>query len=359
MNARCLALPAILGAALTTVSAEPSNKPDDGGVQQWSDHTGKSIDAHFVGFSDHVVTVSDKQGDRKIPLQKLSPNSQSQARNLSKVIGVYQTVRRGRFTMGSPDDEPGRGDGEVQRIVQTSEFLMKATEVTWTEWNTVRKFANLYGYTDIGAGNNGNRGFDADLHPVVGVTWWDVVKWCNLKSELETRNPVYHTDSARKNVFKIGTSEIHAEWDANGYRLPTEAEWEFACRTRDSKWQFHTGSIREPGLQPLDRNLDKAGWYAGNSDGGPNPVALKEANTFGLYDMHGNAAEWCWDIPTVWNQAKVFNPRGPIRGDQRSIRGGSWADPASACRAAARAGLTPGATPDRKVGFRIVRKPGP
>jgi formylglycine-generating enzyme required for sulfatase activity len=101
--------------------------------------------------------------------------------------------------------------------------------------------------------------------------------------------------------------------------------------------------------------MDQAGWYVSNSGGGPHPVAQKRPNSLKLYDMHGNAAEWCWDVAATLEAGETRNPRGPDSGEFRIVRGGSWSDPARACRAAARGRLTPDATPDREVGFRLVR----
>lgn len=346
---------AIGSSAAESVPVAQVRGKDDGGVQQWTNREGKVIDAHFVNFDGHKVDVLSKMGRHSISIDKLSPESLIQAKRMSGIIGVFKPVRKGRFMMGSPLGEPGREDHETHHEVVTSGFSLKATEVTWTEWNAVLNFAENYGYIDISKGSNGSRGFDADLNPVVGITWWDAVKWCNLKSQLDQKTPVYYTDKSfnPKFLFKTETAGIHAKWDANGYRLPTEAEWEFACRTRDSKWAFHTGSIEETGTGK-DSNLAQAGWYAFNSNDEPQPVAEKTANQFGLYDMHGNAAEWCWDFYSIPGAAEIQSPRGPLRGDRRVIRGGAWNSPASACRSAARSSLTPGATPDRLVGFRPV-----
>jgi len=352
--------------------------PDDGGKQNWKDLNGRSIHAYFKRMEAGKVVVADKLGrEAALPVNKLSQESKRQAERFAAVIGVFQpvgaqlsgkgnpisdlrsqlkrsqTIGGNHFDMGSPEHEPGRDDDEALRKVRLSPFEMKATEVTWTEWNTVRNLAIINGYVDISPGGNGTPGFDADLNPVVGITWWDAVKWCNLKSQLEGKTVAYKTKDG--SVFKHKTCEVRVDWKSDGYRLPTEAEWEYACRGgRSSTWEFHTGAIRETG-SGFDRSMDQAGWYAFNSKGGPNPVALKSANHLKLHDMHGNAAEWCWDFLGDFDPDDVVDPKGPTEGGQRVIRGGSWNDPARSCRAAARGGFSPEASPDRSVGFRIVR----
>jgi len=338
-------------------SAE-NDRPDDGGVQQWFDKSGRMLEAHFIGLKDSMVIVEEKASPlarHNLPLTKLSPESVALARRMASVVNVYVPVKPGRFDMGSPEVEFGRSEDEASHEVTTRALNMRSTEITWCEWNAVRNFAELYGYLDIGEGNNGTHRRDADLNPVVGITWWDAVKWCNLKSQLEGLAPVYYTDKdcKVKDLFKIGTSEIFVKsWTADGYRLPTEAEWEFACRTRRTDFSFNTGDIERTEDESSQSNMKQAGWFLGNSAGGLHPVAGKRPNTFELYDMHGNAAEWCWNY-----YARVSSGKdGPLRGDKRVIRGGAWNDSAKDCRSAARASLPPGAAPDRSVGFRPVRK---
>ena len=259
--------------------------------------------------------------------------------------------------MGSPSDEPGRESDETPHPVKIrSSFLMKATEVTWAEWNSVRKLAANYGYKDISAGINGVGGDEAGNHPVLGITWWDAIKWCNLMSQRDGKKPVYYTSPSPTPAFilKNGTPPAPApyvDWKADGYRLPTEAEWEFACRPGMSKRAFHTGPVRD---LAKDDNLGDAGWYAGNSGGGTRPVGTKAANRLGLYDMHGNAAEWCWDYYGPLKPLEAFDPRGPSQGVFRVARGGSWNDPVKDCRAAARSSHAPGLSPNRFIGFRWV-----
>lgn len=348
-------LPALCCGWMTAAGQESDNRmPDDGGVRKWTFLDGRSIDAYFNRISGNNIVMVNKQGAvAELSIARLSQPSKLQAKALSEIIDVFRPVPGNRFKMGSPDDEPGREDIETVHWVHLTSFDMKATEVTWTEWNAVRNSAAINGYNDISPGGNGTAGLDADLNPVVGITWWDALKWCNLKSQLEKRKPAYNT--ANGEVFKNKTGRIKVDWSSNGYRLPTEAEWEYACREgRASKWAFHTGQIKETG-DGKDRNMDQAGWYVVNSNGGPHPVAGKDANSLKLYDMHGNAAEWCWDVSVTLGTRDVTNPRGPDDGERRIVRGGSWNDPARVCRAAARGSLIPGATPDRTVGFRLVR----
>ena len=176
------------------------------------------------------------------------------------------------------------------------------------EWKVACEFANKNGYdiskSGVGCGED---------HPVHSVSWYDVVKWCNARSQLERLTPVYTTNNA---VYKTGKIEPDVNPQANGYRLPTESEWEWAAR----------GAIHSCGYIYCGSNLiDEVAWYRGNSFGaavdmysghGTWPTGLKRPNELGLYDMSGNVQEWCYDEPV-----KSF----------RSIRGGDWQSSADEC----------------------------
>ncbi|MFD0365325.1 formylglycine-generating enzyme family protein [Nocardia sp. GCM10030253] len=158
-----------------------------------------------------------------------------------------------------------------------------------------------------------------DRLPVETVSWWDAVRFCNALSRTEGLSPAYRLDADA------------IEWltSTDGYRLPTEAEWEHACRAGT------TG--------PRYGDLDEIAWYRGNSDGHMHDVGGKRPNAFGLYDMLGNAWDWCWDI----YDAEVY-------GDYRVLRGGGWFDEHWSCRASVRRRSHPSFQPD-DVGFRVVR----
>ncbi|MGW0769655.1 formylglycine-generating enzyme family protein [Streptomyces sp. NPDC002676] len=157
--------------------------------------------------------------------------------------------------------------------------------------------------------------------PVEGVSWWDAVQFCNALSRHEGLTPAY----------RLCVDAETAEWDtsADGYRLPTEAEWEHACRAGT------TG--------PRYGQLDDVAWYQGNSDGRIHSVGGKQPNAWGLYDMLGNVWDWCWDV----YDAEVY-------GAYRVLRGGGWADEHWSCRASVRRRSHPTFRID-DVGFRIVR----
>ena len=158
-----------------------------------------------------------------------------------------------------------------------------------------------------------------DRLPVESVSWWDAVRFCNLLSEREGLAPAY----------ELAADEI--EWDASadGYRLPTEAEWEYACRAGT------TGARYGP--------LDEIAWYRGNSQERIHDVGGKQPNAWGLYDMLGNVWEWCWDI----YDAEVY-------GSYRVLRGGGWFDEHWSCRASVRRRSHPTFRTD-DVGFRLAR----
>ena len=195
--------------------------------------------------------------------------------------------------------------------------------------------------------------FKGENLPVTQVSWYDVVEFCNALSLQEGLTPCYTTS---------GTLDlkVSCNWEANGYRLPTEAEWEYACKAGTTT-DIYNADLKDPDYFQLDPNLNKIGWYERNSGGKPHPVGQKQPNAFGLYDMIGNVWEWCWD----WYQEDIYrfyalvdsitvDPKGSMRSYYIVIRGCSYDGDALICRSAQR-GLEAASSGNPVVGFRIVR----
>ena len=204
--------------------------------------------------------------------------------------------------MGSPESEQGRFSDERQHEVTiTKEFEMAETQVTQALWREVM-------------GTDPSR-FKGDLRPVEQVSW----------------------DKVQEFIAKL-----NAKSDGFTYRLPTEAEWEYACRA-GTDGPHNAGAV------------DESGWYWGNSNSETHDVAQKKPNEWGLYDMHGNVWEWCQDWYGKYSDNEVTDPSGPLTRSYRVIRGGSWVDYAQYLRSAYRNYALPGYRNDY-VGFRLCRE---
>ena len=224
------------------------------------------------------------------------------------------------FQMGSPANEEGRASDETQhRVTLIRGFWMAETEVTQDQWQRVMGSTPSH-FKECGK-----------TCPVEQVSWFDAVTFANRLSE----------KAGRETCYEISGQEVKLEGlGCFGFRLPTEAEWEYAARAES------------PGRRYGE--LDAIAWYRGNSGGKTHPVAQKDANAWGLRDMLGNVWEWVWDWREEYPAQAARDPLGPARGSNRVARGGGWDDTARGCRAADRGAGNP-ASRYRALGFRLVR----
>ena len=273
------------------------------------------------------------------------------------IIG-FPLIPAGSFQMGNAmAADTDRTDAPI-RTVTVSAFYMAQNLVTFSDWDTVRTWGGTHGYPDLSSGLG-----KAANHPVLMITWYDAVKWCNARSEMEGLTPCYTLSGA---VYRTTNSDVvDCNWTANGYRLPTEAEWEKAARGGLSGKRFPWGdTISESQANyygdPVNFSYDlgPAGYNSigriGSTFKGTSPVGSFPANGYGLYDMAGNAFEWCWDWEGTYAVGSQTDPRGAASGSGRGGRGGFLNNDARYCRVAFRYGSFP-AFNNQGFGFRIAR----
>lgn len=246
---------------------------------------------------------------------------------VAAATGVRPALMRvppGDFVMGSGAEVPGVTPFEqpAHPVRISRAYLMAATPVTRAAYAAV-------------AGDAGQGSAGAGQVPACAVSWYDAIGYCNALSLIEGRTPVYRIDGRV------------VEWvGGDGYRLPTEAEWEWACRGGTST-RYWSGDE--------EADLERVAWYAANSFGEPRPVAQKPANAYGLHDMHGNVFEWCFDRLGRYPLGMCIDPRGPEVGEERVIRGGSAWNDAGFARVTYRIWRAPTAR-FPSLGFRVVRE---
>lgn len=257
--------------------------------------------------------------------------------------GEFKWIPGGEFMMGSPPDEQGRQADETQHKERVERpYFLKSTPVTQGEWQA------LMGY-------NPSQYKDDLLRPVERVSWYDAITYCNTLSRREGLVEAYRLinvhgdpgeDHYRADVYWNGV-------ECNGYCLPTEIEWEYACRA-GTMTPFYQHDGDPNASQPY--NLDDIAWYYSNAQGRhrtTNPVRQKKANPWGLYDMLGNVYDWCQDWYEGYTQSQRRDPQGPIQG-LCVLRGACWYSTQGYCRAARRLRGTPDGR-DSGVGLRPAR----
>lgn len=288
----------------------------------------------IVGVISGLIYVMNKQDENGNETNNLGST------NNAELTNDLILINGGTYLMGSPETEMQRETDEVQHEVTVSDFYIGRYEVTQKE------------YEEVMGENPSN--FEGENLPVENVTWYEAIEYCNKLSEKEGLTSVYTIDG--ENV----------SWDrsANGYRLPTEAEWEYAARAGTTS-PFNTeNSISDEeanyyGHYPY--GIEENYFTQENLETEPRQyrqttveVDSFSPNKWGLYNIHGNVAEWCFDYYGAYDLENTDNPSGPTTGTLRVNRGGGWNDYAKHLRCAYRASTTP----DQKmsnIGFRVVR----
>jgi formylglycine-generating enzyme required for sulfatase activity len=266
-------------------------------------------------------------------------------------------VQGGTFRMGSPDTEPGRNPASETRreVTITKGFYIGKYPVTQDVYESVMGFnPSFFASNPAGGEEQGKR-------PVEQVSWYDAIVFCNTLSALTGLSPVYEIKGST-DPSDWGTVPTRANapaWDAvglrsaNGYRLPTDAEWEYACRAGTTT-AFNCGTSAYAGMGDYAAIVDPLGWYAGNCANKTHEVGKKSANAWGLYDMHGNVYEWCGDWTGVYGAGPAADPAGPASGVYRMVRGGRWGSEARYLRSASWGIASPWSRISN-LGFRLVR----
>ncbi|MDR0448598.1 MAG: SUMF1/EgtB/PvdO family nonheme iron enzyme [Treponema sp.] len=307
--------------------------------------TGNSIEVIVIG---RILASTDRIADLSAAVWQrlgLSPGTDIRiftADTVQQETSLSEMVRinGGAFTMGSPASEPERGRDETPHRVTVSSFYMGKYQVTQKDYEEIM-------------GTNPSR-FKGPNLPVEMVSWYDAVEYCNKRSQKEGLSPAYTINSRTPAAgYPITNARVSLNRNATGYRLPTEAEWEYASRAGTAT-PFSTGNnittsqANYNGYHPYNNNAK------GTNREKTTDVGSFAPNPWGLYDMHGNVWEWCWDWYASYPSRVQTNPLGPASGTLRVFRGGSWGSAGHYLRSDCRFGINPFYHLSI-IGFRVVR----
>ncbi|MEL7424855.1 MAG: SUMF1/EgtB/PvdO family nonheme iron enzyme [Bacteroidota bacterium] len=315
------------------------------------------LNAQLVSLEGQLVIAQAAEKEQRTRVQELeqslkklgeegqteTPHRPEPLPNTPAVIkGILNNmilVKGGTFEMGDLFGE-GIDNQKPVHVVTLRDFYMGIHAVTFAEYGRYCKAT--------GAELPSDQGWGRGQRPVININWFEAVKYCNWLSEQAGRRPVY----------TIKGTEVSADWNAVGFRLPTEAEWEFAARGGGQIVRFGNGKdVANPSEINFDASTGSAFSKQGISRGETVMVgSLNSPNTLGLHDMSGNVWEWCWDWRGSYSASAKVQPTGPSSGHFRVLRGGSWSYDPQACRVAYRVSYLPSARYNH-VGFRVVVSP--
>jgi formylglycine-generating enzyme required for sulfatase activity len=332
-------------------------------TEKW---VGETTPKRFKRLESLVAEISKRQNTTDAKAAKTAlDEAKMRVRDLVNVHRVpegFAMIPAGRGAMGDPPD--GAGSALPLRAVDVSTFYMAKCDVSKALWDEVRAWGLTHGYKDLAAGSG-----KAAKHPVQTLTWHDVVKWCNARSEKEGLKLCYTVDG---NAYMTGNENgVACDWEANGYRLPTEAEWEKAARGGLEGKRFPWGD--KPISHKLANFKNQGGETYQSGSTGPHPLWSHHddgnlpytaptgsfaPNGYGLYDMAGNMVEWCWDWYGDYAAGEQTDPRGAATGTNRVLRGGCWDSNADTCGVAFRGEYFP-LHSFISIGFRVARSSSP
>jgi len=311
-------LDAVLAAKQKSESEETARKDDQAFALAARDNSKQSYSTYLISFPNG--RHSEEARDKIAALERREAEAEK-VRSALNVLNLRMVrIPGGSFLLGS---EKGYDDEKPVNTVTVSAFEMSAMEITQGQYRGVTDTNPSYFKLD-------------DNSPVERVNWKDAVTFCNRLSERVGLEPCYNLATGA------------CDFSKSGFRLPTEAEWEYACRA-ESGLDYNLGDGESA--------LDRAGWYQRNSQEKTHPAGQKTANTWGLYDMHGNVWEWCndWYDKGAYQANPGKDPAGPHAGKEKILRGGGWLDTPKDSRSAKRRSYDPEKNYS-DIGFRIVRR---